>query len=143
MATSSLTRKICPKSDSGKSIREDASRKTWTFDIVVSILSRRLQWVGHILRMDQRRLVYQAVRYMHKHRKEGDLLMDTPDRFTWAELTTIAADRDGWRHRVRALKQPSRVEITINADVSGARLRNKETQPTPSPIKPKTEVKDH
>ena len=63
--------------------------------------------------------------------------MDTPDRFTWAELTTIAADRDGWRSRVRALKQPPRVEITINADVPGARVRNNETHPTPAPIKPK------
>ena len=33
----------------GKSIREEASRRTRTFDVVAWIRSRRLQWVGHIL----------------------------------------------------------------------------------------------
>ena len=66
----------------GKTIREEVSRKTRTFDVVDHILSRRLQWVGHILLMKEGRLVHQAVRYMYEHRKDGDLLMDAPSYLT-------------------------------------------------------------
>ena len=44
----------------GRSAREEASRRTRTFDVVTWIRARRLQWVGHILRMDPTRLVHQA-----------------------------------------------------------------------------------
>ena len=90
----------------GKTIREESSRKTRNFDVVAQIHSRRLQWVGHILRMEQGRLVHQALRYIHDHRKDGDLLMDVPTHLTWTELIMLVNDRDGWRSRFRAIKQP-------------------------------------
>ena len=99
----------------GKTIHEEASRKTRTFDVVAHIRSRRLQWVGHILRMEEGRLVHQALRYIHDHRKDGDLLMDAPSHLTWTELIMLANDRDGWRSRVRAIKKPPRIEIEISA----------------------------
>ena len=49
------------------------------------------------------RLVKQAVRQIHSHRSEGDLLMDTLD-VSWEQLLRAAADRDAWRQRVRALR---------------------------------------
>ena len=51
----------------------------------------------------EERLVKQAVRHIHGHRSEGDLLMDAPD-VSWEQLLSVAADRDAWRRRVRALR---------------------------------------
>ena len=119
-----------------KSVKEEASRKTRTFDIVSWIRARRLQWVGHILRMDQKRMVHKAVEHIHANRKEGDLLMDAPTGYSWKELKELAANRDNWRHRVRRLRQPSRVEVTMNALLPGARA--KAPRPTTSPLKQKS-----
>ena len=68
-----------------------------TFDVVIWIRARRLQWVGHILRIDPVRMVHQAAAYIHANRKEGDLMMDVPVRYSWPELIKMAANRDGWR----------------------------------------------
>ena len=77
-------------------------------------------------------LVHEAVRYMHDHRKSGDLLMDVPARLTWSELKKLAENRDGWRDRVRALTRPPKIEIVINDAVPGARTENpKAPQPRP------------
>ena len=63
---------------SNKSVHEEASRRTHTFDVVTWIRARRLQWVGHILRMDPNRMVYKAAIHIAENRSEGDLLMDAP-----------------------------------------------------------------
>ena len=91
----------------GNSQHEEASAGC-TFDLVRWIRARRQQWLGHILRMPlgddgEERLVKQAVRHIHGHRSEGDLLMDAPD-VSWEQLLSVAADRDAWRRRVRALR---------------------------------------
>ena len=104
-----------------RSIHEEASPSTRTFDVVRWIRARRLQWVGHILRMDPSRLVHKAARHIFDNRSEGDLLMDTPGDRSWDELKALAADRAGWRSRVRALRinQVSAVTITINPALPG------------------------
>ena len=82
------------------------------------IRSRRLQWTGHILRMGPERKVKQAVFEMFKAPTEGDLLMDVPAVSSWRQLNTIAADRDGWRDRVRAMRGQAGVApiITTSTD---------------------------
>ena len=99
-----------------RSIHEEASPSTRTFDVVRWIRARRFQWVGHILRMDPSRLVHKTVRHIFDNRSEGNLLMDTPGDKSWDELKTLAADRVDWRSRVRTLRtnQVSAVTITIN-----------------------------
>ena len=118
---------------------EEASAKTQTFDIVRWIRARRLQWVGHILRMDPARMVHQALRHIAENREEGDLLMDVPPAMTWSELLKLAANRDGWRKRVRNLRDGPKIEITMNNSLPGCKAppRNTVAQ-LPSKSKPPT-----
>ena len=59
----------------GKTIHEEASNGK-TFDLTMWIRARRLQWLGHILRLGSERAIRQAVYAMYKDPQEGDLLMD-------------------------------------------------------------------
>jgi len=115
-----------------KTAHEEASSATRTFDIVGWIRARRLQWVGHILRMDESRLIYQAAKYIADHRSEGDLLMDVPGKFSWGELRELAKDRVGWRSRVMAIRNAASptstaktcsVNIIINPSLPGCKVR--------------------
>ena len=80
----------------GRTAHEEASEGK-TFNIVRWIRARRLQWLGHILRMGTDRKLKQAVFEMFRAPKEGDLLMDAPDRESWRGLCTYTCDRDYWR----------------------------------------------
>ena len=62
----------------GKTPREEATAKTCSFNLLNWIRSRRLQWVGHVIRMGTDRKVKQAVYEMFKTPTEGDILMDAP-----------------------------------------------------------------
>ena len=114
---------------------EEASAKTQTFDIVLWIRARRLQWVGHIIRIEPVRMVQQALRHIAENREEGDLLMDIPPSATWSELQALAADRDGWRRRVHSLRYGPKVPVTIvmNDSLPGckATLRSSNNKPAP------------
>ena len=112
----------------GKSIKEEASQATRTFDLVSWIRARRAQWLGHILRMDESRMVHKAVKLIHASRTPGDLLMDAPD-YTWEELKQLAANRDSWRSIVNAIKGP-RVHIQL----TNSPLQDNQAKP---PIKSK------
>ena len=110
-----------------KTPHEEASPATRSFDVIRSIRDRRLQWVGHILRMDPGRMVYKAVEYIHGNRREGDLLMDTPPSLTWSQLKDLAANRKTWRQRVHSLRNPNArtssdtgVTTTINPSLHGS-----------------------
>ena len=99
-----------------KTIHEETSADTRTFDLVRWIRGCRVQWLGHILRMDKRRMVYKAVHHLYLHqRREGDILMDAPTGYTWDELCMIAADRSRWRKIVAAVKTPARRSVTLQA----------------------------
>ena len=76
-------------------VHEEAA-KDKIFDIVVSIRSRRLQWLGHILRTGRERQIKQAIFEMYKNPTVGDLLMDTctPKTSSCRELCTYVMDRE-------------------------------------------------
>ena len=90
----------------GRTVQQEASAKWRTFDLVKWIRARRLQWLGHILRLGTERLIKQAVFEIYKNRQDGDLMMDAPETRSWRQLTNYASDRDYWRTRVRRMKQP-------------------------------------
>ena len=89
----------------GKSQHEEASESTRTVDLVRWIRARRLQWLGHILRMDDSRLIKKAVQHLFEEPAQvGDFLMDAPQASSWDELCERAKHREAWRTRVRELK---------------------------------------
>ena len=92
----------------GRTPHEEATRGQQTFDLVKWVRARRLQWLGHILRMGPERLLKRAVFEMFKTPQDGDLLMDAPNLQTgsWRELCTLAYNRDFRRTRVGTMKQP-------------------------------------
>ena len=61
----------------GRSRHMEAKDNTTTFNLVKWIRARRLKWVGHILRMDEERLVHKALMHIYNNPQTGDLLMDT------------------------------------------------------------------
>ena len=97
-----------------KSPHQEASVKSQTFDLVDWVRARRLQWLGHILRMGTDRMLKRAVFEMFKARKPGDMLMDPPEHDSWRALCTAAMDKEKWRARVRVLRQPR-----VTVDMSG------------------------
>ena len=90
----------------GRSVREEASPSSRTFDVLTWIRARRLQWVGHILRLkgtDEDRLIHKALQWMYENRKDGDLLLDVSKHKDWKHLKKLAANRKYWRRIVRIL----------------------------------------
>ena len=55
---------------------------------------------------------------MFKHPREGDLLMDVPEKKSWRNLVAWALDREKWRERVRKMRQP-RVRIKMGTHREG------------------------
>ena len=102
----------------GKSPHEEASNGTRTFDLLRWIRARRLQWLGHILRMDgMKRKLKQAVFELYSEPRPGDLLMDAPKTRSWRELLYYAQDREYWKARVRSMRQQPVVSVHIGTHV--------------------------
>ena len=101
----------------GKTPREEAVATTCSFNLVRAIRARRLQWLGHILRLDEDRLLQRAVKCLYDCRSEGDILMDAPHTDSWRELKMWAADRQKWRLRVQAVRCDKKVTITSSVFV--------------------------
>ena len=95
-----------------KTIREEATEATRTYDLVASIRATRLRWLGQILRMEEDRLVKKAVKTLHQDRRVGDILIDAP-KASWRELCIMAADEKGWQQKVNAIKD--NVHFTIKS----------------------------
>ena len=87
----------CLSRISGKSIHEEASVRTRTFDLVGSIRKRRMKWLGHILRMPNERLVKHAARRQYEMAREGNLFADTPQHLSYDELEAVTQNRKWWK----------------------------------------------
>ena len=90
----------------GRSYQEEAT--TPSYDLLMAVRTRRLHWLGHILRMPADRLVRRAVLALGQRDgppyQPGSILMDTPLPLT--ELLQRAADRRGWARDGRSLSSP-------------------------------------
>ena len=116
-----ITERVCRKINgvnaymlshiTGRSIHEEATSISTTFDIITWIRSRRLKWVGHILRLNDEKLIKRTLKHIHDNKQEGDITMDTPN-LEWKALQHYTTDRSRWRHHnVLNLKQMVRREI--------------------------------
>ena len=87
-----------------KSVREEASSRTRSFDLVNWIRVRRLKFLGRVLRMEKTRPMHRLVKYKYANRLEGDLLSDAPNTDSFENLIDIAKDKTEWGQVISALK---------------------------------------
>ena len=106
----------------GKDRKTESTPSTCTFNLLLWMRARRKKWLGHILRMEDTRLVKQAVKHIYSFRSEGDLLMDEDNRHSWKRLQELATDRATWRAVVRQMR---RQVMGKNWDESRQRVRQK------------------
>ena len=88
----------------GRSYRSTAT--TPHFNLVMAIRRRRLRYLGHIMRMDNSRLVKRCLIAYTRGGvapPAGSLLMDC-GHMTLGEIEGAAQDREGWRQKVAALQ---------------------------------------
>ena len=107
----------------GRTIKEEAQSEGKTYDVVAGIRATRLRWLGHILRMPEKRMIHKTVKTLYANRAEGDLLMDAPATSSWEELKEMAFadEKKEWRRRVRAIKDT----VNIQATKSGGKKRQR------------------
>ena len=93
---------------SGKTRVEEAREASSTYSLCKDIRSRRLSWLGHILRMKDnqdgtRRLVKIAANVQFEMGGGGNLLMDAPKMQHFDDLVALAEDRKEWK-KIRLTK---------------------------------------
>ena len=119
-----------------------------TYSLVNDIRKRRLVWLGHLLRMNENRLVKRAVREQWRMGERGNLFLDAPKTLNFDQLCVLANDRKTWKALTRALGNktqvtgPSRTPVrntrrssrAQNTEYNEDKLANKCTdQPTSKP----------
>ena len=80
--------------------RQEAVDASYIFNLVRAICERRVQWLDHILRIDEERILQCAVKEVYENKSEGDIMMDAPKPDSWREMELWSVDRDKWRSRV-------------------------------------------
>ena len=88
----------------GKDYRDTATNPD--LDLMLLIRRRRLRYLGHIMRMEQSRLVRRTLAaYVHGGEMipVGSLLEDC-ERTTFEDLAIIARDRIQWQKRMKDLR---------------------------------------
>lgn len=87
----------------GRSQHDEVDTDTKMFDLVKWIRTRHLQWIGHILGMDNDSLVKDLVRLMYDSPQKGHLLVNSLATDivsdTWGDLYKRVEHRDMWRQR--------------------------------------------
>lgn len=87
----------------GRSWREETVAPS--FDLVRHLRSRRLRWLGHILRMKEGRLLRKVVCAVRQPYYEGSIFMDTPRHSSMDRLVKLASSRKSWNNMVNRFKK--------------------------------------
>ena len=94
----------------GREIREEYLVPS--YDLIGAVRARRLKYVGHILRLEEGRMLRGAIEEEWRNQKDGcrGLLYDTPIVETFDELVQLASDSKLWRGLVEKIykKKPKR-----------------------------------
>ena len=91
----------------GKDSHTEASVRTRTYDLVHAIRVRRFRWLGHILRLDEDRLVQLAVEQQFKLALPGNMFYDVPHHLTYRQIKNAASDRVLWKRLSKLLRPHS------------------------------------
>ena len=118
-----LMRICCHTSQAAQNTSEEASGDTTTFNLLWWIRARRMKWMGHIVRLKadsngNERLVKQAVRHIHAHKRDGDLLMYVDVDITWADLQKQADNREKWKERVAKMRAKAKGETWTESNAA-------------------------
>ena len=87
----------CLSRFTGQDAHSKASAITRTFDLVGAIKKRRFVYLGHILRMQDERLVKHAVERQFALGQQGNMFQDVPKHYTLAQVKAVAANRKLWK----------------------------------------------
>ena len=90
---------------SGKSIPHEARQSTTSFNIIYKLRTRRLRWVGNILRAGPLNPTYQALKVQFSTKKVGNLLADAPPHDSVEHLAVLAQDYAAWREIVSSIPE--------------------------------------
>ena len=91
----------CLAAITDREYREEATDPT--YDLCSDLRSRRLMYIGHVLRMDPEHMTRRVIVARGTDHRDGDLFMDCPDHDSIETLTEIAYDRKQWRSMVNQL----------------------------------------
>ena len=88
---------------SGNSIPHEARQSTTSFNIIHKLRTRRLRWVGNILRAGPLNPTYQALKVQLTMNKADNLLADAPPHDSVEHLAVLAQDKAAWRDFVSSI----------------------------------------
>jgi hypothetical protein len=129
----------------GRTAHDEASPRNQTFNILEAIRKRKHEWLGHILRMEDCRLVKHAVQMQYNNNDMTNLLLDAPPTETFQELVRLASSRKKWK-QTWALTQEasatamSAVEVKWNEAAPTACVIIRPKPSAPQPKKPSTAI---
>ena len=89
----------------GKTRVEESRHSTCTYSMAKDIRRRRLIWLGHLLRMDDNRLVKRAVKVQWSMREKDNLFCDAPNNLSFTRLCVMAKSRTAWRGLVNTMQR--------------------------------------
>ena len=84
----------------GKTRVEESRPTSCTYSLTTDIRRRRAIWLGHILRMQEGRLVRIAAKIQHDMREGGNLFMDAPSHQDYDDLVKQASCRLTWKSHI-------------------------------------------
>ena len=108
----------CLSRITGRSIQEEASSRSRTFDLVAAIRRTRARWLGHILRMGPQRMLYRAAIRQHELGSEGNLFMDVPHYLSLPEIIAMAQDRNEWKRVMMSRIPPPMKTMTTTRNTT-------------------------
>ena len=87
----------------GREIRSEYLEPS--YDLIGAVRARRMQYVGHVLRLGEGRLLFKALEaeWDSLGGAGGGLLYDAPRLESFNELVMVASDRDLWRGLVEKI----------------------------------------
>ena len=87
----------------GRSVREETIEPS--FNLLYHLRSRRLRWLGHILRMEDSRLLRAVVCSAQQPYPAGSIFMDAPPHSSMDHLVKLAGRKKSWSRMVKRLKR--------------------------------------